>query len=303
MLENNSIYKNKDEGSVSVSDSIFIPKKNYIEEIFDTQKAVIGMIHLKPLPGAPHYRGESMDEIYDFAMNDLHALERAGVHGIIIENAWDIPFSKPDDIGFETVSTMAVITERIKQQTSLKIGINCLANGAIQALAIAKAAEVPFVRVNQWVNAYVANEGLVEGASAKAMRYRSQIKAEEIKIFADVHVKHGSHAIISDRSLKDQTHDNVFFDADVLIATGSRTGDETELDEINGIKNHTDLPVIIGSGMTVDNAEKIMSVADGCIIGSSLKVDGKWWNPVDENRVRSFMEKVNQVQGREKHIM
>lgn len=278
-----------------MSDKIFISKPNYIEEIFGTKKAVIGMIHLKPLPGAPHYQGEPMDEIYDFAMRDLYTLEKAGVHGIIVENAWDIPFSKPEDIGYETVASMSVITERLKQQTDLKIGINCLANGALQALAIAKATEVSFIRVNQWVNAYIANEGFVEGASAKAMRYRSFIKGEDIKIFADVHVKHGSHSIVADRSLEDQTYDNVFFDADVLIATGSRTGNETELAEIHGIKEHTQLPVIVGSGMTAENAEKIMAVADGCIVGTSLKEDGKWWNPIDEKRAKEFMEKVNQI--------
>ncbi|MRG88139.1 BtpA/SgcQ family protein [Salinibacillus xinjiangensis] len=275
-----------------MSEGIFIPKPNYIKEIFDTERAIIGMVHLKPLPGAPYYNGESLKKVYDFAMSDVHALENAGVDGIIIENAWDIPFSKPEDIGFETVAAMSTITEKIKQQTHLKIGINCLANGALQALAVAKATEVSFVRVNQWVNAYVANEGFVEGASAKAMRYRSQIKGESIKVFADVHVKHGSHSIIADRGLADQTHDNIFFDADVLIATGSRTGNETEVGELKGIKENSNLPVIVGSGMTVDNAEKILSIADGCIIGSSLKVDGKWWNPVDEMRVREFIGKV-----------
>ncbi|MGM0877150.1 MAG: BtpA/SgcQ family protein [Bacillota bacterium] len=278
-----------------MSSCVFPPKENYIKEIFQIDKAVIGMIHLKALPGAPHYKGESMDDIFDFAMNDVKAYEENGVDGLIIENAWDIPFPKPEDIGMETVAAFSTLAERLKRETNLPIGINCLANGAIPALAVAKANDLPFVRVNQWVNAYVANEGFVEGASAKALRYRSKIKGEDIKIFADVHVKHGSHSIIADRSLADQTHDAVFFDADVLIATGNRTGNETQLSEITGIKDHTVLPVIVGSGMNKDNARKIMTVANGCIVGSALKEDGLWWNPVDRTSVEEFMKEVHKA--------
>jgi membrane complex biogenesis BtpA family protein len=278
-----------------MSKTIFPPKKNYIKEIFGVDKAVIGMIHLKALPGAPHYKGESIDNIFDFALSDVKALEEGGVDGLIIENAWDIPFPRPEDFGLETVAALSTLAEKIKRETKLPLGVNCLANAAIPSLAIAKANNLPFVRVNQWVNAYVANEGFMDGQSAKALRYRSNIKGEDIKIFADVHVKHGSHSIVADRSLADQTHDNVFFDADVLIATGNRTGDETNVDEILGIKENTELSLIVGSGMTKENASKIMSLVNGCIIGSSIKKDGLWWNPVDKKRVKAFMDEVNKV--------
>lgn len=278
-----------------MSDKVFPPKHNSIKEIFSSDKAVIGMIHLKPLPGSPHFKGGNLDSVYDFAMKDLDAMETGGVDGFIVENAWDLPFSKPEDIGMETVAGMTALIERLKKETELSIGINCLANGALQALAVAKAVDLPFVRVNQWVNAYVANEGLVEGASAKALRYRSNIKGDNIKVFADVHVKHGSHSIVADRSLQDQTDDAVFFDADVLIATGTRTGNATQIEEIEGISNHTQLPVIIGSGMNASNVNKLLSKANGCIVGSSVKKDGLWWNQVDPKRVMSFMEKVHEI--------
>ncbi|OLS38274.1 BtpA family membrane complex biogenesis protein [Alkalihalophilus pseudofirmus] len=278
-----------------MSSTIFPPKSNSIIDIFKTDKAVIGMIHLKPLPGAPHFKGGNLDEVFEFAMNDVRAYEEGQVDGLIIENAWDLPFSKPEDIGMETVAAFSVLATKIKEQTNLPMGINCLANGVMPALAVAKAADLPFVRVNQWVNAYVANEGIIEGPSAKALRYRSSIKGDDIKIFSDVHVKHGSHSIVADRSLAEQTRDAIFFDSDVLIATGNRTGDETQTDEILGIKSNTELPVIVGSGMSEENAEKIMSISNGCIVGSSLKKDELWWNPVDVERVKRFMEKVKKV--------
>ncbi len=275
---------------------IMPPKPNALLEIFGIRKPIIGMIHLLPLPGAPRFPGGSLKPVLEFALNDARALRDGGVDGLIVENGGDLPFSKPEDIGYETVAAMSALVGPIMEESGLPVGINVLANGALQALAIARATGARFVRVNQWANAYVANEGIIEGPAAKALRYRSAIKGDDIKIFADVHVKHGAHAIVADRSLAEQTRDVVFFDADVLIATGQRTGDATEISEIEGIKgNSSGLPVIVGSGLRRDNAARILSVADGAIVGSSLKRDGVWWNPVDEERVRRLMEVVRSV--------
>lgn len=271
---------------------VFPGKPNALEEIFDVHKPIIGMIHLKPLPGAPRYNGESLDEVVAYALKEVSTYEEGGVDGLIVENGWDLPFSRPENIGHETSTAITYVTQSIMAETEMPVGINVLANGAIPALAVAKATEAPFIRVNQWTNAYVANEGIIEGASAEALRYRSKIKGDDIKIFVDVHVKHGSHSIVADRSLKDLTHDAVFFDADVLIATGSRTGDETDLSEIKGIKKNTELPVITGSGTNADNIKKILSEAEATIVGSWLKEDGCWWKPVDINRVEKLMEQV-----------
>ncbi len=274
---------------------ILPPKPNAILEIFGVSKAIIGMIHLKALPGAPHFTGGSLEPVIDAAIIDAEALRNGGVDGLIMENAWDLPFSKPEDIGYETVAAMSLITDRVMRHTKLPVGINILANGAIQSLAVAKAAGASFVRVNQWANAYVANEGIIEGPSAKALRYRSQIKGDDIKIFADVHVKHGAHAIVADRSVPEQTRDVVFFDADVLIATGQRTGDETPVDEVTTIQSATNLPVIVGSGLSAENAKSLLEKADGAIVGSSIKYDGVWWNPVDVERVKTLMSAVRAV--------
>jgi len=184
---------------------------------------------------------------------------------------------------------MAVMTERVRREVTLPVGINVLANGALTALAIAKAAGAGFIRVNQWANAYVANEGIVEGPAARAMRYRSWLRAREVRIFADAHVKHGAHAITADRSIAELTRDVEFFDADVVIATGQRTGDAATPEEIREIKAATTLPVVVGSGVSIDNVGDILRLADGVIVASSLKRDGVWWNEVDPERVRAFM--------------
>lgn len=261
-----------------------------IHDIFGREKALIGMIHCPAFPGAPRYRGTSMDDIYDTCMRDAERLVQGGMHGLIVENHGDIPFSKPDDIGPETPAFMSVVTDRIKRAFGLPIGINVLANAPLPALATAVAGGADFIRVNQWANAYVANEGFMEGRAAEALRYRSLLRAERVRIFTDAHVKHGSHAIVADRPIPELTRDLGFFDSDCIIATGKRTGDSASMDEIDEIAGATHLPLLVGSGVTADNIVQILSRTNGVIVASSLKKGGVWWNPVEPKRVRRFVD-------------
>ena len=270
--------------------SVFPPKENALQQLFgESRKAIVGVIHSRPLPGAPRYRGESLEDVYDFAVAEGVRYAQGGVHGLIVENHWDIPFAKPEDIGMETAAAMAVMADRVTAEVGIPVGINVLANGVECSLAVAKASGAAFIRSNQWVNAYVANEGFVEGAAPRAARYRALLRGQEVKFFADVHVKHGSHAIVADRSLEEQVLDAEFFDADVLIATGQRTGGETDLAELEAIKTAASLPVVIGSGLTAENAKRILSVADGAIVASSLKEDGNWWSQVSTEKVKRLI--------------
>ncbi len=261
-----------------------------IRDIFGRPKALIGMIHCPPFPGSPRYRGESMQAIYDACLNDAEALLQGGMHGLIIENHGDVPFAKPEDIGPETTGFLAVAADRIRREFDVPMGVNVLANAPIPAFAVARAVDAAFIRVNQWANAYVANEGFMEGRAAEAMRYRSALRGEGIRVFADAHVKHGSHAIVADRSVPELTRDLAFFDVDGVIATGQRTGNSATLEEIEEVAGATDLPVLVGSGVTADNVVAILGVADAVIVASSLKDGGVWWNPVEADRVRAFVD-------------
>lgn len=261
-----------------------------IREIFGRSKALIGMIHCPPFPGSPRYQGQSIEAIYDACLRDAEALIDGGMHGLIIENHGDVPFAKPDDIGPETTGFLAVAADRIRRQFDVPMGVNVLANAPIPAFAVARAAGAAFIRVNQWANAYVANEGFMEGRAAEAMRYRSALRGETIRVFADAHVKHGSHAIVADRSVSELTRDLAFFDVDGVIATGQRTGNSATLEELEDVASATNLPVLVGSGVTAQNVGSILGVADAVIVASSLKQDGVWWNPVEAERVRAFVE-------------
>lgn len=275
--------------------SLLPQKPDPLKAIFDRPKPIIGMIHLAPLPGAPRYDGQPVEEIYTAGVADALTMSEAGIDGIIVENAFDLPFARPEAIGPETVAALTAACLRVREAVDLPIGITCVANGVIPALAIAKAVGARFIRANQWVNAYVANEGFINGPAGEALRYRSQIGAQDVRIFADVHVKFGAHAITGDRTIAEQARDAEFFDADLLIASGQRTGSPTDTAEVRAIRAGTSLPVIVGSGLDVNNAAELMSVADGAIVGSSLKVEGAWWNPVDPIVAKELMEIVRGV--------
>jgi membrane complex biogenesis BtpA family protein len=274
---------------------VFREKLNAIETLFGRRGAVIGVIHSRPLPGSPDYDGEDMEDIIGFALGEALRYCAGGVDGLIVENHGDIPFAKPEDLGPETAACMATMTRAVLQEAKLPVGVNVLANAPIQALAVAKASGANFIRVNQWANAYVANEGFMEGRAGEAMRYRAALHAKSVRVFADVHVKHGAHAITADRDIAELARDVEFFDADVAIATGQRTGDAATLDELRTIASGTSLPVVVGSGVTPANVGDILSVAQGVIVASWLKRDGVWWNPVDPDRLAAFMNEVARV--------
>ena len=276
--------------------SVAQARESALKALFGRSNAVlIGVVHLLPLPGSPDYSGGGVEPIYARALGDARAYADAGFDGLIVENHGDIPFSKPEDIGPETAAHMAIATDRVRSATGLPVGINVLANAALHALAIASAAGARFVRVNQWANAYVANEGLIEGAAAKAMRYRSLLQARDVKVFADAHVKHGAHAIVQDRPIAELVRDVEFFNADVVIFTGQRTGHAADLDYLRKIRAAASLPTLVGSGVDSDNVGDILAIVDGVIVASALKVDGRWWNPVDRERAKLFVERARKA--------
>lgn len=265
------------------------PRPSALGEIFPRTKPIIGVVHLKPLPGSPRYGGEPVKQIYAAAVADAKTLAAGGIDGIMVENASDMPFSRPEDIGAETVAALTAACIEITSAVDTPIGITCVANGVIPGLAVAKASGAKWVRANQWVNAYVANEGFMNGPAATALRYRKAIDATDVRILADVHVKFGAHAITADRSISEQATDAEWFDADVLIATGTRTGSPTSPTEVEEVRAGTNLPVIVGSGMDPDQLGRLFEVADGAIVGQWLKHDGLWWNSVDQRRVEKLM--------------
>lgn len=261
-------------------------------EMFGVVKPIIGTIHLLPLPGTPRYDGQSVRQICRRAVQDAHRYAEGGVDGLIVENEGDIPFLKPGDLGPETPACMAVVTSAVIEAAGLVTGVLVLANATLHSFAVAQAAGAHFVRANQWANAYIANEGFLEGTAGRALRYRASLGGSHIRVLADVHVKHGSHSIVGDRTIAELTRDTEAFDADVLIATGQRTGDPTRVEEIRAISDVATRPVLVGSGLNAANARDLLTHSSGAIVGSAMKEDGAWWNPVSVGSTRKIMDVV-----------
>ncbi|APR77392.1 photosystem I assembly BtpA [Minicystis rosea] len=265
-----------------------------LEALFGRKKPVIGMVHCWPLPGAPGYTGYGIDTIIEHALRDAHALAEGGVDGLIIENMWDIPFRAGPHLPPESIASHAVVARAVGQGVKLPFGINLVHNGGVACLAIALAAGASFIRVCMLTGAGVWEAGSWdEGCAADLMRRRKDLGAEHIKILADVDKKHSVRFPGID--LATHIEWTRFSGADALIVSGRMTGDAPDLDKVREAKRLAgDRPILIGSGAAEENIAAFLGVADGVIVGSSIKEDGICEHPVDVERVRRFVAAAHQ---------
>ncbi len=260
-----------------------------LADIFRTPKPIIGMVHCWPLPGAPGYTGYGMQPIIDHAKADAEALIAGGCDGLIVENMWDIPFRAGAHIPPESIASHAVVAAAIRSVSPLPMGINLVHNGGVALLAIALAAQADFIRVCMFTGAGVWDAGSFdEGCAADLMRRRKELHAEHIKILADVDKKHSVRFPGID--LATHIEWTRFFGADALIVSGRMTGDAPDVAKVREAKRLAgDRPLIIGSGADEHNIAAFMAVADGVIVGSSIKQGGAIADPVDVARVKRFV--------------
>ena len=258
--------------------------------MFLIPKTVIGVIHVGALPGTP--RGVlSVAELVQRAKDEARVYRECGMDGIIIENMHDVPYLK-SVVGPEIVAAMAIIGNEVKNACALPVGVQILAGANIEAMAVAHAAGLDFVRAEGYAYAHIADEGLIEASAAKLLRYRKMIGAERVQVWADVKKKHSAHAITADVSLGQTAETIEFMGADCVIVTGSVTGEAPQLKDVREAKGHCHLPVFLGSGISESNIEQFYEEADGFIIGSAFKIDGLWSNTVDPNRVTQFVHRL-----------
>lgn len=268
-----------------------------LDKIFSVSKPIIGMIHLKPLPGSPNYDRTvyDMKKIIDFAVEEAKILESAGINGLQIENYWDEPFLKGEKIGYETCTAMTAAACAIAENVNIPIGINVHMNGGKAAMAVACAAGAKWVRVFEFVSAYVSYTGLTEGIGGELARYRSMLDAKEIQMLCDVNVKHGSHYIVHDRSVNELAYDAQEQGADGIIITGFSTGIAPTKEKVVEAHKNIKVPVLLGSGINEKNAKELLSVSEGAIVGSAFKTDGDMKKIVDYKKARKFMEEVEKL--------
>jgi uncharacterized protein len=263
-----------------------VDKLAVIDSLFGVRRALIGVVHLRALPGTPESKLD-IAAITSIAVEEAREYETAGFHGVMIENTHDRPYLKAA-VGPEITATMAVIGAEIRRAVALPLGVQVLAGANSSSLAIALACGASFVRVEGFVFAHVADEGLIEGSAGALLRYRRAIGADHIRVFADVKKKHSAHAITADIDIAETAKAAEFFLVDGVIVTGVATGQPAEPDEVNCVVQAVSVPTIVGSGITSENLAHY-AAADAFIVGSSIKQDGIWSNPIDPDRARALV--------------
>jgi uncharacterized protein len=262
-----------------------------LKQIFNTTQPIIGVVHLLPLPTSARWGG-NLNAVIDRAEQEAVALVSGGVDGIMIENFFDAPFPK-SRVDPAVVSAMTSIVSRLMELVSQPIGINVLRNDSLSAMAIASCTGAAFIRVNVLSGVMATDQGLIEGCAHELLRYRREL-GSNVKILADVLVKHAHPLSSSDLTVAvKETIDRGL--ADAVILSGIATGNAPSLADLRLAKAAAgNVPIIVGSGADCDNITSLMQFADGAIVSSSLKRQGKIENSIDPIRVTQFVETMRQ---------
>jgi hypothetical protein len=229
---------------------------------------VIGMVHLKALPGTANFK-DNMKDIYLNGINDAVNLEKGGVDALMIENHEDMPYGVNLDVA--QVAALSAVSSIIKRKVNIPIGIDAAFNDYKAAFSIAKAIGGDFIRIPVFVDTVDSFVGIIKPVCEEALKYRKMINAENVKIFADIQVKYTNR--ITEQSIEKSAAMAVMCGADALIVTGAHTGGETPLESLKRVRNTVKVPVIIGSGFGHENAKEQFVYAHGAIVGTSLKKD------------------------------
>ncbi|ASJ17153.1 hypothetical protein A3L04_08760 [Thermococcus chitonophagus] len=244
-------------------------------------KPLIGVVHLRPLPGSPRFSGDLEDAIEN-AVRDARTYEEAGFDAIIVENFGDYPFAK--EVGKETVAAFTVVAKEVRREVSIPVGINVLRNDCIAAYGIAYSVKAEFIRVNVLTGVAFTDQGIIEGCARDLALVKRLLPG--VKVFADVHVKHAVHF----SRLEDAVLDTVERGgADAVIVSGSRTGSEVSLNDLKTVKKVSRVPVIVGSGVNPQNLPLLAKFADGFIVGTWVKEGGITENPVSIERAKALV--------------
>jgi membrane complex biogenesis BtpA family protein len=261
-------------------------------QIFQRDKVVIAMAHFPPLPGTPLYdESRGIQGIYESVRADVAALQSGGVDGIMFGNEGDRPYQTR--VGPEVVAAMAAVIGRLTSDLTVPFGVDVLWD-PIAALAVAKATGARWIR-EIMTGVYASDMGLWNTDCGRALRFRRQIGAGDVKMLFNIKAEF-AHPLDA-RRIEDIARSVVFSSlADAIAVSGPITGAPVDQSELERVKHAVpDVAVLANTGVRRDTVAEILRVADGVVVGTSMKEDGVTWNPVDAARVRAFMAEVNRI--------
>jgi uncharacterized protein len=253
-----------------------------------TDKTVIGMIHVPPLPGTPCHDGAAVDDLVARAVSSAKALEAGDATGCLVQTA-DRVYGDHDDPA--RVAAMTLVVDAVRRATGPRflVGVQLMWNAVSASLAVAKVCGASFVRVNALVGATVTASGIVEGRPFEVMQYRRAIDASDVRIVADVQTMH-FRWLGGDRTAGEVARAARGAGADAVSVCDP--DDDRTLELVADVRaTCPDLPVILGGHTHHGNAGRLLAAADGAFVGSCLE-QGKWGGTIDPALVRDYMHAV-----------
>lgn len=268
--------------------------KNNYQRVFVTRKPVIAMVHLDALPGAPLYDAAGgLDMIVEGARKDLRALQAAGFDAVMFGNENDRPYELKVDTA--SSATMAYVVGRLADELRVPFGINVLWD-PIATMAVAAATGASFVR-EIFTGAYASDMGLWTPDAGAAVRYRNRLGRSDLAMLYNISAEF-AHSLDA-RPVADRARSAVFSSIpDAVLVSGSITGEAARMEDLEAVKRALPkTPVLANTGVKHATIVDVLKAADGCIVGSALKVDGDTWQPVDADRAAEFMRLARVARG------
>lgn len=264
------------------------------QRVFGPGKSVIAMVHLGALPGAPLYDAEAgLAGLLTAARADLAALQAAGVDAVMFGNENDRPYEFAVDPA--STATMAMLIGQLRAEITVPFGVNVLWDPR-STIALAAATGAAFVR-EIFTGTYASDMGPWTPDAGAAMRYRNRLSRPDLAMLYNVSAEFADS--LDRRPLPDRARSAVFSSIpDAVLVSGQITGEAAALSDLEAVKRVLPTtPVLANTGVRHDTIADVLRVADGCIIGSALKVEGHTWNPVDPDRAADFMARVRTIRG------
>jgi len=261
---------------------------------FGTGKPVIAMVHFGALPGSPLYDAKAgVDALIDGVTKDLDALQRAGFDAVMFGNENDRPYEFQVDAA--STATMAYVIGRVRDKMTVPFGINVLWD-PMASIAVAAATGASFVR-EIFTGTYASDMGPWTPDAGKAMRYRDRLHRSDLALLYNVSAEFAYS--LDQRPLADRARSAVFSSIpDAVLVSGQITGEAASMSDLEAVKKVLpDTPVLANTGVKHATVADVLKIADGVIVGSSLKVDGNTWNAVDPDRATEFMRLVRAARG------
>ncbi|MFI5285565.1 MAG: BtpA/SgcQ family protein [Candidatus Dormibacteria bacterium] len=257
-----------------------------LEQRFGTPKPVIAMLHFPGLPGRPrHNRELGRSHLVDVVGRDLETLQEAGVDGVLFCNENDIPYQLV--VGPEIPAAMAAVIGELRASVRVPFGVNILWD-AQASIAVARATGASFVR-EVLTGVYESDLGVIAPAIGDLAGYRTAIGADDVAFFDNIAPEFSS--VLGTRSIADRARSAVFLGVDAILISGPAAGAPFVMSDLRTAKAAVpEIPVFANTGVSADRLEEIFAVADGVIVGTSLKVDGDTWSRVDPARAERLMD-------------